>query len=91
MGLFSSKKGNSSCVAKERLKLLLVAEKINCSPNMLIMLKNDMIQTASKYVVVNENQVSITYSHSTDKVIASFPIVHNNQRKGNQDTNVKVI
>lgn len=91
MGLFSNKKRNSSSVAKERLKLLLVAERIHCSPNMLIMLKNDMIQTASKYVVFNENQVSITYSASTEQVIATFPIVHNNQRKRNQNTNVKVI
>lgn len=91
MGLFSRKKRNSSSVAKERLKLLLVAERIHCSPNMLIMLKNDMIQTASKYVVVNENQVSITYSQNSDEVIASFPLDHSNQRKRNQETNVKVI
>lgn len=91
MGVFSNKKRNSSSVAKERLKLLLVAERIHCSPNMLIMLKNDMIQTASKYVVFNENQVSITYSASTEQVIATFPIVHNNQKKRNQNTNVKVI
>lgn len=91
MGLFFGKKRNSSSVAKERLKLLLVAERIHCSPNMLIMLKNDMIQTASKYVAVNENQVSITYSQSSDEVIASFPIEHNNHKKRNQETNVKVI
>lgn len=91
MGVFSNKKRNSSSVAKERLKLLLVAERIHCSPNMLIMLKNDMIQTASKYVVFNENQVSITYSASMEQVIATFPIVHNNQKKRNQNTNVKVI
>ncbi len=91
MGLFSRSKRNSSTVAKDRLKLLLVAERIDCSPNMLIMLKNDMIQTASKYVVVNESRVSITYSQVSDMVVASFPLDHNNLKKRNQETNVKVI
>lgn len=91
MGLFSKSKRNSSTVAKDRLKLLLVAERIDCSPNMLIMLKNDMIQTASKYVVVNENRVSITYSQVSDMVVASFPLDHSNLKKRNQETNVKVI
>lgn len=91
MGLFSRSQRNSSTVAKDRLKLLLVAERIHCSPNMLIMFKNDMIQTASKYVVINEKQVSITYSQSSDVVIASFPLEHNNLRKRNQETHVKVI
>lgn len=91
MALFSKTKRNSSTVAKDRLKLLLLAERINCSPNMLIMLKNDMIQTANKYVVVNEKQVSITYSQSSDVVIASFPLEHNNLRKRKQETHAKVI
>lgn len=91
MALFSKTKRNSSTVAKDRLKLLLLAERINCSPNMLIMLKNDMIQTANKYVVVNEKQVSITYSQSSDVVIASFPLEHNNLRKRKQEAHAKVI
>ena len=91
MGLFSRSRRNSSTVAKDRLKLLLVAERIDCSPNMLIMLKNDMIQTANKYVVVNESRVSITYSHTSDMVIASFPLEHNTLKKRNQETNAKII
>lgn len=91
MGLFSRNRRNSSTVAKDRLKLLLTAERIECTPNMLIMLKNDMIQTASKYVVINESRVSITYNQNADTVVASFPLDHNILRKRNQETNVKVI
>ena len=91
MELFSKHRRNSSTVAKDRLKLLLTAERIQCSPNMLIMFKNDMIQTASKYVVINEKQVSITYSQASDLVIASFPLEHNNLRKRKQKIHAKVI
>lgn len=91
MALLFRNKRNSSSVAKERLKLLLAAEKINCSPNMLILLKNDMIQTASKYVVVKEEQVSLTYNQKENVMMASFPIYHNDKNRRNQETNVKVI
>lgn len=74
MGLFSFHKRNSSAIAKDRLQLLLVSERIDCSPNMLIMLKNEMIQTANKYVVVDENKVAITYSQSPDMLVAKFPL-----------------
>lgn len=74
MGLFSLKKRNSSAIAKDRLKLLLVAERIDCSPNVLIMLKNDMIQAAEKYVVVDKKKVSITYSQSPDMLVAKLPL-----------------
>ena len=74
MGLFSFQKRNSSTIAKDRLKLLLVAERIDCSPNMLIMLKNEMIQAANKYVVVDEQKVSIAFSQTPDMLVAKFPL-----------------
>ena len=91
MKLFSGCKRNSGVIAKDRLKLLLTAERIQCSPNLMIMLKNDMIQTASKYVVINEKQVTITYSQFSDQVVARFPLEHNNLRKREQKIHVKVI
>ena len=41
MGLFSGRKPHSGLVAKERLSNLLMAERLNCSPASLQMLKND--------------------------------------------------
>ena len=44
MGLFELfKKKNSGGVAKDRLKLLLVSDRANCSPDVMEMIKNDII------------------------------------------------
>ena len=55
MGWFESRKKKSSRIAKDRLKLLLVSERLDCSPTTMIMLKNDLIQTISKYMTVEED------------------------------------
>ena len=44
MGLFDLfKKKNSGDVAKDRLKLLLVSDRANCSPDVMELIKNDII------------------------------------------------
>lgn len=52
MGLFSGRKPHSGLVAKERLSNLLMAERLNCSPASLQMLKNDLSAAAGKYLTV---------------------------------------
>ena len=41
------KKKSSGDVAKDRLKLLLVSDRANCSPEIMEMIKNDIIQVIS--------------------------------------------
>ena len=50
MGLFSGRKPHSGLVAKERLSNLLMAERLNCSPASLQMLKNDLSAAAGKSI-----------------------------------------
>ena len=51
MGIFDLfKKKNSGDVAKDRLKLLLVSDRANCSPDVMEMIKNDIINVISKYM-----------------------------------------
>lgn len=76
-----SRRITSGSIAKERLKLLLVSERMNCSPGTLIMLKNDMIQAAGKYAPIDERRVSITYSESPDVIIAKIPLQQHSLRK----------
>ena len=82
-----SRRITSGSIAKERLKLLLVSERMNCSPGTLIMLKNDMIQAAGKYAPIDERRVSITYSESPDVIIAKIPLQQHSLRKRIVDTN----
>lgn len=57
MDLF--KKKSSGDVAKDRLKLLLVSDRANCSPDMMEMIKNDIIQVISKYMEIDADGLDI--------------------------------
>ena len=50
MGFFGRKRKKSGSIAKDRLALLLVADRVSCSAQTMQMLKNDMIKAAAKYV-----------------------------------------
>ncbi|MCI9068534.1 MAG: cell division topological specificity factor MinE [Lachnospiraceae bacterium] len=60
MGLFDffsrNKSGN---VAKDRLKLLLVSDRANCSPEILEAIKNDIIKVISRYMDVDSEALDI--------------------------------
>ena len=41
---------SSGDVAKDRLKLLLISDRANCSPEVMELIKNDIIKVISKYM-----------------------------------------
>ena len=43
MDIFFNKKRTSGDTAKDRLKLLLVSDRANCSPEIMEMIKNDIL------------------------------------------------
>lgn len=53
------KKKNSSDVAKDRLKLLLVSDRANCTPELMEMIKNDIINVISKYMEIDAEGLDI--------------------------------
>ena len=57
MDLF--KKKSSGDVAKDRLKLLLVSDRANCSPEVMEMIKNDIIEVISKYMDIDTEALNI--------------------------------
>ena len=60
MGLLDLfKKKNSGDVAVDRLKLLLVSDRANCSPEIMEMIKNDIIQVISKYMDIDTEALNI--------------------------------
>ena len=42
------RKKNSGNIAKDRLKLVLVSDRANCSPEVMELIKNDIIHVISK-------------------------------------------
>lgn len=53
------KKKTSSNVAKDRLKLVLVSDRANCSPEIMEQMKNDIINVISKYVEIDTDGLDI--------------------------------
>ena len=78
--LFHKKKSKE--VAKDRLKLLLVSDRANCSPEVMEMIKNDIIKVISKYMVIDAEgldiQITSTESEgdngSVPAIYANIPI-----------------
>ena len=50
---------NSKELAKDRLKLLLISDRTDCSADMLEMIKNDIIQVISKYMEIDAEGLDI--------------------------------
>lgn len=83
MNLFEIfKKKNSGNVAKDRLKLLLVSDRANCSPEIMEQIKNDIINVIKKYMEIDcdglDIQITQTESDSENgsvpALIANIPI-----------------
>ena len=53
------KKKSSGRVAKDRLKLVLVSDRANCSPELMEQIKNDIINVISKYVEIDAEGLDI--------------------------------
>lgn len=68
-------KRTSSKVAKDRLKAVLVTDRTKCSPDFMVQLKADMLQTLSKYVEVDLDHYDVTYQQDTPPILfANIPI-----------------
>lgn len=53
------KKKTSGDIAKDRLKVLLISDRINCSPHTLHLMKQDIIHCISKYMSIDEDNMEI--------------------------------
>ncbi|SHJ89763.1 cell division topological specificity factor MinE [Geosporobacter subterraneus DSM 17957] len=80
--LFSREDTSSKNVAKERLKLVLVHDRTNCSSDFLEMIKGDLLKVISDYMEIDEEgtDIKITKTKRTvdeamvPALIANIPI-----------------
>lgn len=74
--IFGKDTGSSGNVAKERLRLVLVHDRASVSPELLQVLKNDLIQVISKYMEIEEDQLEVTLDNNEDQValVANIPV-----------------
>ncbi len=72
--MFRGKRRNTSTIAKDRLRLLVNAERIDCSPGILLMMKKDIIKTVNKYILVEEDKVSLTFKAAPPTLLATIAV-----------------
>ena len=73
-------KGRSAGYARDRMKMLLVSERIDCSPQMMKMLKSDLVHTVKKYVTIEETKVKIQISQEPPVLMAYIPVLMKKDR-----------
>lgn len=94
------KKKSSGDVAKDRLKLLLVTDRANCSPEIMEQIKNDIIKVIQKYMDIDCEglEINLTQTESEGKngvvpaLIANIPIKevkHNDAKTEEKKTEEK--
>jgi len=74
--LFRKRRETSGAIAKERLRLVLVHDRSGIPPEILNLMKNDIIAAISKHVRVDREGIEMTLSHSegTTRLVADIPI-----------------
>ena len=77
MSIFSLfKRKTSSQIAKDRLKILLISDRVNCSPEMMELIKNDMqIDASSMEVQIAKTGASARNGKKTPVLYANIPIL----------------
>jgi cell division topological specificity factor len=61
---FSNESKTSKNVAKERLKLVLVHDRVDCSPKLLELIKSDILNVIANYAEIEEDGLEIKMSKS---------------------------
>lgn len=78
---------NSREIAKDRLKILLISDRVNCSTEMMEMIKNDIAKVISKYMKIDTQSMEIQISKTSSKgrnlknpiLYANIPIIDLNK------------
>ncbi len=74
--IFKGDGGASKNIARERLRLVLVHDRANVSPQLIQALKEDLIKVISNYMVIDEESLEVSLENTEDQValIANIPI-----------------
>lgn len=75
--VFGKDNVSSKNVAKERLRLVLVHDRADVSPQLLESLKEDLIKVISNYMEIDEGglEVNLDTSDNTVALVANIPVV----------------
>ena len=87
---FGKSQQNSKDIAKDRLKLVLIHDRSNMSPQLLEMMKADIIKVISDYVEIDEGALEINMTQTKcdgydggnmPALVANIPITKIKEKK----------
>jgi len=67
----------SKNVAKERLRLVLVHDRVKISPDLVESLKEDLITVINKYLEIDKASLEVSFSSADDSIalVANIPVL----------------
>lgn len=76
MKLLNRNQKTSKEIAKDRLKVVLIHDRANISPEIMQALKNDIIEVISHYMDINKNEMEISLENDDNSValLANIPV-----------------
>ena len=76
MKIFGKNEKPSGQVAKERLRVVLIHDRASVSPELMDMIKNEIINVLSKYMDVQKKGIEISLANDDDSValVANIPV-----------------
>ena len=86
--MFSNESKTSKNVAKERLKLVLVHDRVDCSPQLLDMIKSDILNVIANYAEIKQDGLEIKMAKSRNEeddgpisaLVANIPLKNIRER-----------
>ena len=77
LGSFFRRKSSRE-IAKDRLKILLISDRVNCSPEMMEMIKTDIAKVISKYMKIDAESMEIQITKTSTKGMGKTPSLYAN-------------
>jgi len=76
MKIFGKSNKSSRDVARDRLKVVLIHDRANISPEIMNHLRDDIIKVISNYMEINQQDMEISLANDEDSValIANIPV-----------------
>ncbi len=80
--LFGQSKAKSRDIAKSRLELVLMHDRVNLSPQLIQQLKDELIVVISRYVEIDETgvEVSLMQNKRQSRLTADIPVLGGRRR-----------
>lgn len=67
-------KPTSSSIAKERLQLAILSDRVKISPELMETIKEEIIEVISKHFDIDRNGMEISFGERNDHLIANIPV-----------------